>query len=157
MEVVPENEIDIKSSESFYMPYHVVTKADSTTTKLRVVFHASAKTTLNSSLNSNRIHKFVLSADISKMYRQVALHKPDRDFHRILWSEKDTEPIQHLRMTRVTYGVTFSSFHSMRSLLELAKTAPEKFVGLLEMTCMYTIYSPFVPILKKQRTYKTNS
>ena len=30
-----------------------------------------------------RVHKFVLSADIAKMYRQVALHKPDRDFHRI--------------------------------------------------------------------------
>ena len=73
-----------------------------------------------------RSHKFVLSADISKMYRQVALHKPDRDFHRISWSEKDTEPNQHLRMTRVTYGVTSSSFHSMRSLLELAKAAPGK-------------------------------
>ena len=73
-----------------------------------------------------RIPKFVLSADISKFYRQVALHKPDRDFHRILWSEKDTEPIQHLRMTRVTYGVTSSSFHSMRSFLELAKTGPGK-------------------------------
>ena len=122
MEVVPENEIEIKSSESFYLPHHFVTKADSTTTKLRDVFDASAKTTLNSSLNSNlmvgpklqsdlfdillrlRFHKFVLSADIAKMYRQVALHKPDRDFHRVFfWRENDKEPIQHF--TRVTYGV----------------------------------------------------
>ena len=150
MEVVPENEIDIKPSKSFYLPHHFVTKADSTTTKLRVVFDASAKTTLNNSLNSNlmigpklqsdlfdillrlRFHKFVLSADIAKMYRQVALHKPDRDFHRVLWREKDTDPIQHLRMTRVTYGVTSSSFHSIRSLLELAKTAPEKVRRIIE-------------------------
>ena len=150
MEVVPEKEIDIKPSKSFYLPHHFVTKADSTTTKLRVVFDASAKTTLNNSLNSNlmigpnlqsdlfdillrlRFHKFVLSADIAKMYRQVALHKPDRDFHRVLWREKDTEPIQHLRMTRVTYGVTSSCFHSIWSLLELAKTAPVKVRRIIE-------------------------
>ena len=59
-----------------------------------------------------RSHKFVLSADIAKVYRQVALHKPDRDFHRVSWREKDTKPTQHLRLTRVTYGVTSSSFHS---------------------------------------------
>ena len=95
MEVVPENEIDINSSESFYLPHNFVTKADSTTTKLRVVFDASAKTTLNSSLNSNlrvtyltfffdfdfTLFEFVLSAEKAKFYRQVALHKPDRDFH----------------------------------------------------------------------------
>ena len=61
MEVVPENEIEIKSSESFYLPHHFVTKADSTNTKFRVVFHASAKTTLNSSLNSNLMVKTKIS------------------------------------------------------------------------------------------------
>ena len=150
MEVVPENEIEIKSSESFYLPHHFVTKADSTTTKLRVVFDASAKTTLNSSLNGNlmvglklqsdlfdrllrlRFHMFVLSADIAKMYRQFALHKPDRDFHCVLWLENDIEPIQHSRMTRVAYGITSSSFHSFRSLLELVKTAPEKIRQITE-------------------------
>ena len=28
-----------------------------------------------------------LSADIEKMYRQVALDVPDNDFHRIIWRE----------------------------------------------------------------------
>ena len=101
MEVVPENQIEIKSSEYFYLPHHFVTKADSTTTNLRVIFDASAKTTLNSSLNCNlmvgpklqsdlfdillrlRFHEFLLSADIAKMYRQFALHKLDCDFHRV--------------------------------------------------------------------------
>ena len=34
MEVVPENGIEIKSSESFNLSHHFVTKAESTTTKL---------------------------------------------------------------------------------------------------------------------------
>ena len=53
MEVVPENEIDIKSSEPFYLPHHFVTKDDCTTTKLIVRFDASAKTALSSSLIRN--------------------------------------------------------------------------------------------------------
>ena len=36
-------------------------------------------------------------------------------------------------MTRVTYGVTSSIFPSIRYLLELAKTAPEKVRQIIDM------------------------
>ena len=150
MEVIPTNEIDIKPADSFYLLHHFVTKSDSTTTELRVVFDASAKTTSNTSLNSNlmvgpkiqsdlfdillrlRFHKIVLSADIAKMYRQVALDRPDQDFHRVLWRETENEPLQHLRMTRVCYGITSACYHSIRSVVELAKTAPARVRKVLE-------------------------
>ena len=54
------------------------------------------------------------------MYQQVELDKADRDFHRILWKFTADGPVETLRMTRVTYGVASSSYHSIRSLRECA-------------------------------------
>ena len=133
MELIPPFEIDIEPSESFHILHHFVTNSDSATTKLRAVFDASAKTTSNTSLNSNlkvglkmqsdfsdnllrlRFHNFVLSAEIAKKYRQVALDKPDRDFHRVLRRETENKPLQHRRMTRVCYGITSADYQSIRS------------------------------------------
>ena len=56
------------------------------------------------------------------MYRQVALDESDRDFQRILWRNFLTDEIRELRMTRVTYGVASSSYHSTRALQESGKT-----------------------------------
>ncbi|XP_071036455.1 uncharacterized protein [Parasteatoda tepidariorum] len=50
MELVPLDEID--KEKSFYHPHHFVIKEDSSTTKLRVVFDASAKDSNGNSLNS---------------------------------------------------------------------------------------------------------
>ena len=69
-----------------------------------MVFDASAATTSGFSLNDThfagpslylhittivtrfRKHKFVLTADISKMFREVSLHKDEYDFHQFVWS-----------------------------------------------------------------------
>lgn len=85
MEIIPPNEIGDKLH--CYLPHHAVFKPDSTTTKLRVVFDASAATTNGTSLNELmltaprlqeklatillrwRKFKVALSADIEKMYK----------------------------------------------------------------------------------------
>ena len=138
LEEIPADEVDKPSCETYYLPHHCVFKEDSTTTKLKVVFDGSAKTSNGQSLNETlmvgakhqpdlystllrfRFHKIALSGDIAKMYHQIALDKDDKDFHRILWRDNPQEPIKHLRMTRVTYGIASSSFHSIRSLQETA-------------------------------------
>ena len=51
MEVVSEEDIDKPCTEVKYVPHHCVFKEDSTTTKLRVVFDASVKTSTGFSLN----------------------------------------------------------------------------------------------------------
>lgn len=88
MELVKDEDSEIEG-ETCYLPHHAVRKEDSTSTKLRVVFEASSKTQTGISLNDIllkepviqddiiyilarfRTHKYVLSADVEKMYRQI--------------------------------------------------------------------------------------
>ena len=82
---------------------HGVTKESSSTTKLQVVFDASANTTTGISFNDTlmigstlfpslsvilirfRTYSVAITADISKMYRAVEIYEQDRDFHRFVW------------------------------------------------------------------------
>ncbi len=140
----PTDEIEIDQALHFYMPHHAVFKESSTTTKLRVVFDGSAKTTTGVSLNDTllvgptiqqgvfdlifrfRFYKIGFTADIAKMYRQIELSVPARDFHRILWRADPKALLEHWRMTRVTYGIATSAYHSIRALQETAKDTTDE-------------------------------
>lgn len=98
------NSVTIAADQSYYLPHHAVFKESSTSTKLRVVFDASAKTDTNVSLNDAllkgpcikeesvsimarfRTHKYVITVDIKKMYRQIWVTESQR----ILWRETKT-------------------------------------------------------------------
>ena len=127
-EVVPIADLHKPCDQVFYLPMHAVHKEHSTTTKIRAVFDASAKSTTGVSLNDTllvgptvhpplidvllrfRSHKIALIADVSKMYRAVELKQSDRDLHRFVWRSKPTDTLTDYRMTRVTFGVSASSF-----------------------------------------------
>ena len=99
-ELVPPDEVDTPFRTSFYLPMHGVEKPSSTTNKLGVVFDASAKSSSGFSLNDTlltgpctyphintvftrfRRHIVGLSADISKMFREVVLNRAESDYHR---------------------------------------------------------------------------
>ena len=136
---VPPDELDNGCENHYYLPHHAVFKESSTTTKLRVVFDGSAKTSSGVSLNDIlligpvlqlnlfdllirfRLHKFGLTADIEKMYRQIALEKGARRFHRLLWRDDPKDEFRHLQLKRVIYGIASSGYHAVRSLQETAK------------------------------------
>ena len=136
---MPVNVLNKAESSAYYLPSHGVIKLSSTTTKLRVVFDASAKSTSGISLNdillfgpnlypllSNvilafRSHVVGMSADISKMFHEVGLHKDDRDLHWLLQSSIRGEGVMDMRMTRVTFGVTSSPFLATQVLCQVAK------------------------------------
>lgn len=128
---------DSQTNVCYYMPHHGVLKEDRTTTKLRVVFDASAVTTSGYSLNNIqmvgptiqqdlfsillrfRTHQIVISADIEKMYRQVLTKPEDRQLQRILWRKHCQDPIETYELNTVTYGTAAASFLAIRCLHQL--------------------------------------
>ncbi len=123
-EEVPIYELD---RPSYYLPVHAVLKESSTSTKLRAVFDASARTSNGSSLNDQllsgpnlypplpdvlirfRCHPSAASADISKMFRGILLNAEEKDWHRFLYRANDGS-IRDARMRRLTFGVKSSPF-----------------------------------------------
>ncbi|XP_049294208.1 uncharacterized protein LOC125769517 [Anopheles funestus] len=123
---------------AYYLPHHPVFKASSTTTKTRVVFDGSAKTSSGYSLNEAlcvgpavqddlldiilrfRTYKVAVVGDIAKMYRQILLHPDDRKYARICFRFDAHSPIQYYELNTVTYGLSPSSFLATRTLQQLA-------------------------------------
>ena len=136
---VTAQEMTLPSASCYYMPMHGVYKDSSTTTKLRVVFDASATTTTNISLNDLlavgptlhptldkillkfRSYRVSLSGDISKMYREVLLSPEDRQLHRFLWRPQQDQPFVDFCMNRVTFGVAASPYLAVKTLQQAAK------------------------------------
>ena len=118
-----------------FIPHHAVVKDDKATTKVRIVYDASAKSKKdNKSLNEClyrgpvllqdlcgllmrfRLHKVGLVADIEKAFLQIGLQVPERDVTRFLWLKNPSEPfidsgnLQEYRFCRVPFGVISSPF-----------------------------------------------
>ena len=125
---------------------YVVHKDSSTTTKIRAVFDASAKSASGVSLNDTllvgptvhpllidvllrfRMHRVALTTDVSKMYKAVELVPSDREYHRFVWRSEPNQTLQDYRMTRAIFGVSASCFAAnmavKRNAVELADKYP---------------------------------
>ena len=128
----------------YYLPHHGVFKADSSTTKLRVVFNGSSPTTTGKSLNDIqhtgaklqkdlsdvliwlRQFKFIFSSNITKMYRQIKVHSDDWDLQRILWTDEQGVQTPY-QLTTVTYGTRSAPFLAIRALLQLVNDEGHRF------------------------------
>ncbi|XP_045455426.1 uncharacterized protein LOC123665124 [Melitaea cinxia] len=128
---------------SCYLPHHGVLRESSSTTKLRVVFDASAVTTSGVSLNDIlrvgptlqddllsillrfRQHKYVVTADIEKMYRQTEVCEHQRALQQILWRFHPSHPIKRYQLNTVTYGTSSASFLATRCLHQLGRESAD--------------------------------
>ncbi|XP_050338064.1 uncharacterized protein LOC126764420 [Bactrocera neohumeralis] len=128
-----------KSDEPhYYIPHHCVLIHTSTSTKLRVVFDASCQTTTQTSLNDLllvgptiqtelyrlllrfRLYRYAITADVTKIYRQVSLIKNYREFHYILWRASANVDLLTYQLNTVTYGTASAPYLAVRSLHYLA-------------------------------------
>ncbi|KAG5894749.1 hypothetical protein JTB14_032639 [Gonioctena quinquepunctata] len=123
---------------NYYIPHHCVFNPNSPTTKLRVVFEASAKSPSGLSLNDNlltgrklqqdlvalllrfRLHKFVFTADIKGTFPQILIEESHRDFQRLLWRFSIDDHVQDFRLTHVSFGICASPYLSLNVLTQLA-------------------------------------
>ena len=153
-EPVPSDDLDKDPATVFYLPMQVVYKSSSSTTKVRAVFDASAKSASGVSLNDTllvgptvhsslidvllrfRMHRVALTADVSKMYRAIELFPPDRDLHRFVWRSQPNEVLRDFRMTRATFGVSASCFAAnmavIQNALELTRKYPQAAEAVLK-------------------------
>lgn len=107
---------------SCYLPHHCVFKTAGQSSKIRVVFDASSKTSTGVSLNDAllvgpvvqqdlttilmrfRTFRYVIVADIIKMYRQILIHPTQTRFQRILWRDNPTSRVNMYDLGTITYG-----------------------------------------------------
>ncbi|XP_077260813.1 uncharacterized protein LOC143896692 [Temnothorax americanus] len=128
---------DSNDTQCVFIPHHPVIREDSKTTHLRVVFNASCPSSNGSSLNDHllsgpklqpdlpvvilqwRQHRFVYTADATKMYRQILVDPRDVTYQRILWRKIPSEPLREYMLLTVTYGTAAAPFLALRVLEQL--------------------------------------
>ncbi|XP_039452539.1 uncharacterized protein LOC120431502 [Culex pipiens pallens] len=139
--VSPEEE----GTDRFYLPHHPVVRDASYTTRVRVVFEASAKTSTNLSVNDcllsgpiiqrslrsiilrSRFRRIMVVADIEKKFRQIDVCPEDRRFQLILWRPTPDQPLATYEMLTVTYGTKPAPFLATRTLVQLASDEAERY------------------------------
>ena len=115
--------------KEFYIPHKSVIRKSAETTKMRIVYDASARATPDSpSLNDclypgpalqnklwdvliqQRAYPVVLAGDIKKAFLQIRIHESERDALRFHWQTDSDSEVQTFRFTRVLFGLAPSPF-----------------------------------------------
>ena len=114
----------------FYIPQKPVVRESAESTKLRIVFDASARSnerspSLNEDLETgpplqnllwdilvrNRLKPVALTGDLKQAFLQVRIRLEDRDALRFHWiKDKKTSNVEVLRFTRALFGMAHSPF-----------------------------------------------
>lgn len=127
------NSTDSSSGIIHYIPHHPILTPEKATTKVRVVFDASAKYQKEQSLNDLlykgssllkdlcgilirfRLMEKVIIADVEKAFHQIGLNEEDRNTTRFLWAKdyhKEISPsnVEIYRFKCIPFGVISSPF-----------------------------------------------
>ncbi|XP_065094221.1 uncharacterized protein LOC135714779 [Ochlerotatus camptorhynchus] len=135
----------------YHLPHHAVVREESTTTKVRVVFDASCKTSQGRSLNDalmvgpivqeemrsiimrSRTRRIMLVADAKQMFRQILVDERDTPLLRIVWQISPDLPLDTYELKTVTYGTACAPFLATRVLQQLADDEQDNFPRAAEV------------------------
>ena len=120
---------EVATGREFYIPHKGVTRENAESTKLRIVYDASAREkdnqpSLNDCLNPgpplqnrlwdilvrSRFYPVLLTGDLKKAFLQVRIEKEERDSLRFHWRPPNSSNTSVLRFTRALFGMTCSPF-----------------------------------------------
>ena len=126
----------VPSGQEFDIPHKTVILESAESTKLRIVYDASASESpqhpsLNDCLHPGpplqnllwsvlvraRFYPVLLSGDLQKAFLQVHIRAEERDALRFHWKPRGQSEIETLRFTRALFGLTCSPF-LLRGVLE---------------------------------------
>lgn len=131
--------------QKYFIPHLCVIRDESISTKFRVVFDASAKSSSGYSLNDItykgfqvqpplydilcrfRVYKYVLTTDINKMYRRIKVNPNQKFLQNILWRNNPTDSFSCIELQTVTYGTNFAPYVATRVLKDIAENNVETF------------------------------
>lgn len=131
---------------NYFLCHYAVFKDSSESTKIRVVFDGSAPTTSGYSLNDillvgpnvqnslfsilirARQYKYLLTGDIEKMYRQVEVHRNDRNLQMILWRSDEFQAIKTYQLNTITYGTASASYLSTKCLWKVGQDCKDELI-----------------------------
>ena len=148
---VVQSSSDGPAGRTHYIPHHAVIREDKQTTKMRIVYDASAKSkgpSLNDCLYAGptfgqnimdillrfRLFRVAVTADIEKAFLMVSIAEEDRDCLRFLWVDNVSSPLPRvitLRFARVVFGVASSPFllnATLRHHMECYRSSDPTFV-----------------------------
>ncbi|XP_077275939.1 uncharacterized protein LOC143904852 [Temnothorax americanus] len=134
-----------QTEQHVYIPHHGVIREGSSTTHLRVAFNASSVTSNGTSLNDHlhvgpklqreitaiimrwRQYRYVYSADIAKMYRQIRIDSRDVNYQHIVWIRSGLEPLVSFILLTITYGMICAPYLALRILEQLSLDEGQNF------------------------------
>ncbi|XP_049884837.1 uncharacterized protein LOC126379881 isoform X3 [Pectinophora gossypiella] len=144
-----------KPPVSYFIPHHAVMREKSESTKLRVVYDASCRTSSGFSINDLQMigpniqdslfnilvrfreYNYVMTGDIEKMYRQVQVDDCDRDLQLILWRSDPSSPLKTYRLNTVTYGFASASYLSTRCIWQLGEESYDPLIKTILQNDFY--------------------
>lgn len=148
-------QVETNKNDKFqvFLPHHAVIKESSSTVKTRMVFDASSRYAKGKSLNGAlykdptlqsdlftlmvqfRRYKYVLCADISKMYIQILIDEEQTLLQSIVWRDEPKDEIQEFKLLSVTYGTKPASFLAVKCLHKLAEIERINYPRVAEIVC----------------------
>ena len=142
-------------NNEYYMPHKAVVREATQTTKVRIVYDASAKSSskdvssiecleagpllqnlIRDILTKSRFRPILLCADIQKDFLQMLIRESERDVLRFHWVDSlESKIIEILRFTRFVFGITQSPFileGSLKKHFENYRDSLEKLIKIIK-------------------------